>query len=85
MPNTLWIPRDAKHSGISVTYTKSRNGIDISAFYDSFVGIEGESFTLSEFFELLGISPAKVRAALKIMEARQNNTQQTNGGASLNG
>ena len=72
MPKTLCIPRDAGRSGISVTYTKSRNVISVSGYYDSCVGIDGESFALYEFFELLEIPAKNVRSALKIMESRDS-------------
>ena len=45
-----------QRSGISVTFVRSRGTLYISGWYDSFVGIEGEGVTLSEFFRLVGIT-----------------------------
>ena len=56
MPKTLWVTKGHSRSGISVTWTKSKQRIDISGWYDSCVGIEGESFALKDFFDRLGIS-----------------------------
>ena len=55
MPKTIYIPEDATHSGVSITWTPSAKRIDISGWYDSFVGIAPGSMTLMEFFSKLGI------------------------------
>jgi hypothetical protein len=47
---------DAQHSGIDVTFVRSRGKLYISGWYDSFVGIEGEELSLSEFFKRVGIT-----------------------------
>lgn len=44
------------HSGISIVWTPSAQRLDVSAWYDSFVGIEGDSMTLRQFFNKLGIT-----------------------------
>jgi hypothetical protein len=44
------------HSGISITWTPSAQRLNVSAWYDSFVGIEGDSMTLHQFFDKLGIT-----------------------------
>jgi len=69
MPTTIYVPQDIPdmHSGISITWTKSAQRIDISGWYDQFVGIEGSSFTLSEFFKKLGITKKDVIVALADM------------------
>ena len=68
MPKTIYLPPDAKHSGISITWTPSANRLDIFGWYDSCVGIEGQSFTLAEFFAQIGISERDVRRALRAQE-----------------
>lgn len=52
-------------SGIIVRWTKTARRLTIFGWYDSFVGIEGGSMTLREFFDWLGITEADCRKALK--------------------
>jgi predicted transcriptional regulator len=54
-----------ENSGITVTWTPSASRLDISGYFDEFVGIEGGSFTLAGFFRELGITEKDVRKALK--------------------
>lgn len=57
MPKTIFLgPEDCTREGISITWTPSAKRIDISAWYDSMVGIQGESLTLREFYDRLGIT-----------------------------
>jgi hypothetical protein len=63
MPKTLNLGNN--NSGITVTWTPSASRLDISGYFDEFVGIEGGSFTLSEFFRKLGITEKDVRKAFK--------------------
>lgn len=56
MPKRLYISNELGRSGIDITWTPSAQRLDIGAWYDSCVGIEGDSMTLSQFFEELGIS-----------------------------
>ncbi len=60
MPKTLWMPRDAveirRSSGLDVTWTRRAQRLDFGGWYDSFVGIQGDSMTLREFFDALGIT-----------------------------
>ena len=67
MPKTVYFPRQVedKHSGISITWTKSRQMLDVSGWYDQFVEIEGDCPTLKEFFDVLGITNKEVLKALK--------------------
>ena len=65
MPKTIYLPEDATHSGIDVTWTPSARRIDISGWYDSCVGLEGESMLLREFFERLGITRKDCEKAFK--------------------
>lgn len=51
-------------SGISVEYIRSKQVLNISGWYDSFVGIEGARMPLKEFFERLGIKYSDVVKAL---------------------
>lgn len=66
MPKTIYIPKDAKHSGISVTYTPSAERLDIFGWYDTMVGLcEPYSFTLRQFFDELGITEKDCLKAFK--------------------
>ena len=56
MPKTIYIPQNATHSGVSITYTKSSKQISISGWYDGFVGIQGESMSLGELLSRLEIT-----------------------------
>ena len=61
MPTTVYLPRvsddfGGRRSGISIVWTKTVQRIDVSGWYDTHVGIEGDSMTLREFFDLLGIT-----------------------------
>lgn len=56
MPKTLYIPENATQNGIDITFTPSQSKIDISGWYDSFVGIEGRSLSLRDFLDELGIT-----------------------------
>ena len=52
-------------SGISITYIKSRKVLAFFGWYDSFVGIQGGSLALKDFFAQLGITK---KDALKAFE-----------------
>jgi hypothetical protein len=65
MPKKLFIPEDANHSGIDITWTKSASRLDIGGWYDSMVGLEPGSFTLKEFFDKLGIKEKDVLKAFQ--------------------
>lgn len=64
MPKTIYFPKDAQllsgirsqNSGINITWTASAQRLDISGWYDGCVGISGTAITLSDFFELFGIT-----------------------------
>ena len=64
MPKTIYIPEDAQHSGIEITWTPSAGRLDIGGWYDTMVGIQSGSMTLAEFFAKLGITEKDVRKAL---------------------
>jgi len=42
------------NSGVTLIYTKSRDEIDISGWYDGMVGIEGFTITGNELKQILG-------------------------------
>lgn len=65
MPKRIFIPPDARSSGIDITWTKSAQRLDIGGWYDSCVGIESGSFTLRAFFEELGITERDCAKAWK--------------------
>ena len=43
-------------SGITIEYVKSKKHLNIYGYYDHYVGIEGDTITLAEFCEKLGIT-----------------------------
>jgi hypothetical protein len=63
MPRTIKLGND--NTGITITWTPSASRLDISGYFDDFVGIEGGSFTLAEFFKEMGITEKDVKNALK--------------------
>lgn len=54
--------------GIKITWTPTAQRLDFSGWYDHFVGIEGDSFKLFEFFKKLGITEKDCKKAFKQME-----------------
>lgn len=65
MPKTIYLPEDAQYSGIDITWTKTSQCISISGWYDGCVGISGETMTLREFFDKLGITEKDCQKAFK--------------------
>ena len=65
MPKTIYIPNDAKHSGINITWTESTQRLDFGGWYDTCVGIGGDELTLREFFDQLGITENDCKKAFK--------------------
>jgi len=67
MPKRVDFPlnRDNWHSGITIEWIKTRQTLNIHGFYDNFVGIEGTSVTLREFFDLFGITEKDCAKAFK--------------------
>jgi hypothetical protein len=63
MPRTIKLGND--NTGITITWTQSAQRLDVDGYYDSFVGIQGKSFELAEFFKDLGITEKDVKNALK--------------------
>jgi hypothetical protein len=70
MPKTLNLGND--NSGITITWTPSASRLDISGYFDEFVGIEGESFTLAEFFRKLGITEKDAKRAFKEVASNEH-------------
>ena len=56
LPRRLDIAGERSTSGISITWAPTAQRLDISGWHSSFVGIEGDSFTLREFLDRLGIT-----------------------------
>lgn len=67
--NEVYIGRGRE--GINITWTPTRMRLDISGWYDSCVGIQGESMTLAEFFKRLGITEAHCAKAFKQMKLEE--------------
>ena len=65
MPKTIYLPEDAKHSGIDITWTKTAQRLSIGGWYDSCVGICAKDITLGEFFLKLGITEKDCQKAFK--------------------
>lgn len=68
MPKRFFMPRidtGNKSSGLDVTWTKSTQRLTFSGWYDSFIGIQGDSMTLREFFDLLDITEKDCKKAWK--------------------
>lgn len=70
MPKKMWMPREATQlesgrQGLDVTWTPSAQRLDFGGWYDSFVGIQGDSMTLREFFDALGITKKDCAKAWK--------------------
>lgn len=55
-PKTIYLPENASHTGIDITYIKSKSELRIGGWYDSMVGISGGSISLKDFFFKLGIT-----------------------------
>ena len=70
MPKLLRIPSNTSRSGIAIKWTKSKQRLTIDGWYDSMVGIEGESMLLSEFFYRLGITQVDCDHAFKELKNR---------------
>lgn len=65
MPRDLFLPFDATHSGIQLTWTKSSQTLRIGGWYDDFVGIQHTNLSLADFFKYLGITEKDCRKAFK--------------------
>lgn len=65
MPKTIYLPKDTatghESNGLSITWTPSASRLDFGGWFDTFVGIEGDSMTLAEFFAALGITEKQVK------------------------
>lgn len=78
MAKQIWFPRDIENGngpascGIDVTWTKTGQRLCFGGWYDSFVGIPGDSITLREFFDALGITEKDCAKAWKQSNATLN-------------
>jgi hypothetical protein len=70
MPRRIDITREYASSGIDITWTPSAQRLDIGGWYHGCVGIEGDSFTLREFFDRLGISQKDCQKAFQSTPSR---------------
>jgi hypothetical protein len=66
MTKRFYVPKNAKNSGIEVIWTPSSQQLYVSGWYDSMVGIEGESMSLRKFFDRLGITETDCKKAWKV-------------------
>ena len=60
---TVYFPSNATNSGVDITYSKTRQKLCVSGWYDSCVGIEPTTLSLREFFDVLGITEKDCRKA----------------------
>lgn len=79
MPKTIYIPKDAKNSGVDITWIPSSQCLRIGGWYDLCVGIKEESMTLNEFFRRLGITQKDCMKAFKISNTRVQLTGKPSG------
>lgn len=68
MPKTIYFSGGIAESsdgddGIDITWVASKQRLDIHGWFDGFVGIEGGSITLREFFDRLGIKERDCKRA----------------------
>mgnify|MGYP003441073570 CR=1 FL=1 len=68
-PRKIYLPEDAAHSGIDITYVKSANTLRIGGWYDSMVGISGGEIHLAKFLDQLGITEKDCRQAFKLLDS----------------
>ena len=54
-----------KRDGIYIQFNRSKSMIHVCGWYDTYVGIEGESISLHEFIARIGITKADVAKAMK--------------------
>ena len=59
------IPGLGASCGISINYVKTPMRVDISGWFDHFVGIEGRSYPLGDLLRLLGITLKDCEKALR--------------------
>lgn len=69
-PRKIYLPEDARHSGIDITYIKSTNTLRIGGWYDSMVGISGGEISLADFFSKLGITEKDCKQTFKLVDNR---------------
>ena len=65
MPKTIYLGEENSNCGIDITWTKTRQRLDIGGWYDSSVGIQSSEITLGVFFDLLGITEEDCRKAFR--------------------
>jgi len=70
-PKKLYLPEDARHTGIDVTYVKSTNTLRIGGWYDSMVGISGGEIHLADFFSKLGITEKDCKHAFSLLNLQE--------------
>ena len=72
-PKKLYLPEDARHSGIDITYIKSTNTLRIGGWYDGMVGISGGEISLADFFSKLGITEKDCKQAFSLLNIQEFN------------
>lgn len=72
-PRKIYLPENAKHAGIDITYIKSANTLRIGGWYDGMVGISGGEISLADFFSKLGITEKDCKEAFSLLNIEQFN------------
>ena len=70
MPKRIDFTDEWGHSGISVVWTPTAMRLDMHGWYDQFVGIQGRSMSLTDFFKELGITEAHIKKAFKNLDVK---------------
>lgn len=67
-PTVMYLGDKSNNSGIAVEYVKSRRMFNIHGWYDTYVGIEGDSFSLAHRLITFGITLNDCKTALKSID-----------------
>ena len=70
-PRKIYLPEDARYSGIDITYIKSTNTLRIGGWYDGMVGISGGEMHLADFFSKLGITEKDCKQAFSLLNLQE--------------
>jgi len=58
---------ESKHSGIQVSYVKSKEVLDFFGWYDGFIGIEGGRISFVDLCRSLDIEKKTLKKAIKVI------------------
>lgn len=72
-PRKIYLPEDARYSGIDIAYIKSANTLRIGGWYDGMVGISGGEMHLADLFSKLGITEKDCKQAFSLLNIQEFN------------